>query len=171
MPTEQPVVPHLVINGAARAIDFYVRALGAHEVSRSDEPNGPRVLHAELVIGDSTIYVCDDFAERDAGRLRHPHALGGVPLVLHRSVDDCDAAVIRAAQAGARVVMAPADQHWGERYAVIEDPFGFHWSFGHPLLRATGTSTAANALQPVVVKPGTTPRPVPRPITSPDGQG
>jgi PhnB protein len=167
---EQPVVPHLVINGAARAIDFYIRALGAHEVSRSDEPNGPRVLHAELVIGDSTIFICDDFAERDAGRLRHPHALGGVPLVLHRSVDDCDAAVTRAAQAGARVVMAPADQHWGERYAVIEDPFGFHWSFAHALVPETGPAPAEAEPRPVV-KVSAAPRPVSRPVASADGMG
>jgi len=44
-----------------------------------------------------------------------------------------DAAVKRAAEAGATVTMPPWDAFWGARYARILDPFGHSWSFAHPL--------------------------------------
>src|SRR2546426_2962164 len=45
------ITPHLVVRGAGSAIDFYKRAFGAEELSRSPGPGG-LLMHAELKIGD-----------------------------------------------------------------------------------------------------------------------
>jgi len=129
------VIPHLVLVGASAAIEFYKKALGAVEIARHAADDGRRLMHAEIRLGASTIFLCDEFPEYSEGKSRNPKALGGVPLVLHQNVPNCDAAMKAATDAGARVVMPAADQFWGDRYGVIEDPFGYQWSFSHPLAR------------------------------------
>lgn len=127
------LVPHLVVNGAAKAIDFYKKAFGAEELSRHPAQDGTRLMHAELKIGPSTVYLCDDFPEMCAGKSRTPVALGGTPVVMHQNVRDTDAAIKRAADAGAKVTMPAADMFWGARYGQVQDPFGHTWAFGGPL--------------------------------------
>jgi PhnB protein len=51
-------IPHLIIDGAAKAIDFYKDAFGAEEIWRSQAPGGEKIMHAEIRIGDSVIYLC-----------------------------------------------------------------------------------------------------------------
>jgi len=53
------VTPSLVVAGAAKAIDFYKKALGAEELMRFPGPDG-KIMHAELRIGDSTIMLADE---------------------------------------------------------------------------------------------------------------
>jgi PhnB protein len=127
------LVPHLVVKGGARAIEFYKTALGAIEINRSPEPNGERLLHAELKIGTSPLFLSDDFPEYAGGVSRAPAPGSPTPVTLHLDVPNCDAAVAQAAAAGATVIMAPMDMFWGDRYAKITDPFGHEWSFAHPL--------------------------------------
>ncbi|MGD9692967.1 MAG: VOC family protein [Phycisphaerales bacterium] len=130
------VRPHLTVNGADAAIDFYVKALGAkeiHERVRADD--GKRLLHGEMLIHGTVVYICDDFPEFCGGKSRDPKKLGGTPIRLHQCVPNCDEAVNRAAAAGATVVGPPSDMFWGDRYGVIEDPFGYEWSFSHPLAK------------------------------------
>lgn len=128
------VIPHLVLSNCAGAVDFYIKAFGATEIHhRVLEEGGTRVMHTEITIGPSTLYLCDDFPEYCGGKSRTPHALGGVPFVLHQSVPNCDEAMTKAISAGARVIMPAQDQFWGDRYGVVEDPFGYQWSFSHPL--------------------------------------
>jgi PhnB protein len=126
------VLPHFVVDGAVKAIDFYVRAFGAVEVRRSPIPDG-RLMHAEIRIGISTVYLSDDFPEYRGGKKTSPHALGGTPITLHQYVADCDAAVAKAVAAGASIVMPPSDCFWGDRYGQVMDPFGHVWSFAHRL--------------------------------------
>jgi uncharacterized glyoxalase superfamily protein PhnB len=57
-----------------------------------------------------------------------PKALGGTPMTINLRVADADAVFERAVQAGAKPVMAPADMFWGDRYGVLEDPFGHRWA-------------------------------------------
>lgn len=118
------VTPHLVCAGAAAAIDFYKKAFGAVEHGRLPGPDG-RIMHAMLRIGDSAVMLVDEMPEW--GSLG-PKALKGSPVTIHLYVDDADAFVKRAAQAGAKVTMPVAEQFWGDRYGRIEDPFGHHWS-------------------------------------------
>ncbi|MEQ9616728.1 MAG: VOC family protein [Phycisphaerales bacterium] len=122
------VIPHLVVKGAAEALEFYAKAFGAEELCRMPAPDG-RVMHAEFKIGNSIFYICDDFPEFCGGKPRNPQALGNSPCNLHMYVKDTDAAVKKAVDAGATVTMPPQDMFWGDRYAVTQDPFGHIWSF------------------------------------------
>ena len=128
-PGKEQVIPHLVCDPCAQAIDFYKKAFGAEELWRMPAPDG-RVMHAELRIGTSVIFLADDFPEYCGGKASSPKALRGTRVTMHRYVQDCDAAITRAQQAGATVKMPAADMFWGDRYGVIQDPFGHNWSFG-----------------------------------------
>jgi PhnB protein len=127
------VVCHLVVQGGAEALDFYKEAFGAEEIARMPAEDGKRLMHAELKLDGSTIFVCDDFPEYCGGKSRHPGALGGSPVTMHRYVPDVDAAIKRATDAGAKVVMPAADMFWGDRYGLVQDPFGHSWSLATPL--------------------------------------
>lgn len=134
----QGVTPHLIPDNAAAAIDFYVKALGATEVMRMPAEDGKRLMHAHLIINGMQVFLMDHFPEYkpehgNSNDVQPPKVLGGSTMVLHLEVENCDESVKRAADAGARVTMPPWDAFWGARYAQIVDPFGYAWSFGHPL--------------------------------------
>jgi len=116
------VTPGLTVRGAAEAIDFYKRALGARERMRMGAPDG-KVGHAELAIGDSVIFLGDEFPEG----CKSPQTLGGTTTALHIYVPNVDAAIKRAVDAGAQITMPVADMFWGDRYGRIRDPFGHEW--------------------------------------------
>jgi PhnB protein len=128
------LTPHIVVDGAAKAIEFYKAAIGAVEVSRMPDPGSDRLMHAVLTIGDSTLFLCDDFPEH-CGFSRAPKPGTHTPVTFHLDVPNCDEAVTRAVAAGASVTMPATDMFWGDRYAKIIDPFGHEWSFAHPLPR------------------------------------
>ena len=118
------VTPHLVCAGAADAIEFYKKAFNAVETSRLPGPDG-KLMHASIKIGDSTLMLVDE--SPDWGMLS-PKALKGTPITIHLYVENADAFAAHAASAGAKVVMPVADMFWGDRYGVLEDPFGHRWS-------------------------------------------
>lgn len=118
---------YLTVDGAAEAIDFYTRAFGAREKFRLAEPNG-RIGHAELDFGGTTIMLADAFPEYG---LRDPKALGGTAVTMHLHVDDADAAIRRAVEAGATLEREPSDAFYGERGGSVFDPFGHRWLIGH----------------------------------------
>ena len=128
-PGNEGLVPHLVVDGCAEAIDFYKKAFGAEEIRRSAAPDGKRLMHAEIKIGGHPVYLCDDFPEYCGGQSHHPRALGASPVTIHRYVASCDAAIAQAEQAGATVTMPAQDMFWGDRYGKVTDPFGHEWSF------------------------------------------
>jgi PhnB protein len=113
--------PQLVLDDAPAAIDWYKKALGAQEVSRSLGPVG-KVMHAELQFGDTRIMLNDAMMGS-----RGPKALGGSPVTLWLYVDDCDALFQRAVGAGAQVKMPVTDQFWGDRCGGLTDPHGYSW--------------------------------------------
>ncbi|HZL73079.1 MAG TPA: VOC family protein [Planctomycetota bacterium] len=117
------VTPHLNVQGAARAIEFYRKAFGAEELFRLPTPDG-KVLHAEIKIGDSIIMLGDEIPEM----MPAPFVRGNLPVTIHLYVDDCDAVYRRATEAGATPMGPPTDMFWGDRYAVVRDPFGQNWS-------------------------------------------
>jgi PhnB protein len=121
------VTPHLVVRGAARAIDFYTEALGAQELMRMPAPDG-KIMHAELRLGDSNVFLVDEFDEPREEGITSPVKLGATTVTVHLYVDDVDAAIQRAAAAGAKVTLPPTDMFWGDRYGRILDPFGHSWS-------------------------------------------
>ncbi len=127
------VSAHITVDGCAGAIEFYKKAFGAEEIRRAPDRDGKRLIHAEIRIAGTLIYMNDPFPEHTGGRKIDPKSLGATPVIFHQYVADCDAAVMRAADAGAKVVMPAADQFWGDRYGMVEDPWGFAWSFATPL--------------------------------------
>jgi PhnB protein len=134
MPMEvQPaVLPHLVVDDAAAAIDFYVKAFDAVEHGRVPGPDG-KLIHAALAINGSTVMLNDDFPEMSGGKSMTPKALGGTPVTVHLVVTDVDKKFQHAVDAGATVVVPLQDQFWGDRYGVLQDPFGHQWSMGQPV--------------------------------------
>lgn len=123
------LAPHLVCAGAGEAMDFYKRAFDAEEVLRLPGPDG-KLMHGRLLINGATLMLVDE--NRDYG-MAGPLALGGSPVTMHMTVADVDATVAQAVAAGATVTMPAADMFWGERYAMIKDPFGHNWAIATAL--------------------------------------
>src|SRR6187402_1421400 len=117
------VTPYLIISGAAKAIDFYVKALGATEVMRLD--HGGKIGHAEIKLGDSHVMLADEFPEMGA---RSPQSLGGTPVGICLYVPNVDELFQRAVDAGAKVERPVQDQFYGDRSGTIVDPFGHKWT-------------------------------------------
>jgi uncharacterized glyoxalase superfamily protein PhnB len=118
-------MPHLTVKNAAQMIDFYKKAFGAVENRRSPGPDGTTIMHAEIQIGQSRIFLNDEFPEMGAVS---PVGLKGTPVTIHMFVEDVDRLFQQAVAAGAEVVMPLADQFWGDRYGVVKDPSGHQWS-------------------------------------------
>lgn len=118
------VTPHLVIRGAAEAIEFYKKALGAQELSRMTSPDG-KIGHAELKIGDSIIFLADEFP--GPGCAKSPQTVGACTSTLNLYVPDVDAAFRKAITAGGKETMPVTDMFWGDRYGTFTDPFGHTW--------------------------------------------
>jgi len=118
------LTPFLTVRDAARAIAFYKQAFGAQERGVMKSPDG-KIMHAELMIGDSIIMLSDEFPEFGA---LSPESTGGAGMGLHIYIDGVDAAFDRAVKAGAQVEMPVMDQFWGDRYGKLKDPFGHKWS-------------------------------------------
>ena len=120
------IIPHLVVKGADAAIGFYKKALGAQELSRSPAMDGKRLMHAMLKIGDSVIFLADEFPEM--GGCKAPAPKDGSPVTINLYVEDVDKVFNQAVAGGATVRMPPADMFWGDRYSQIVDPFGHIWA-------------------------------------------
>ena len=118
------LMPHLICGGAAEAIEFYKRGFGATEMIRMAGPDG-KIMHACVSINGSHVMLVDE--NRDYGMLG-PKSLGGTPVTIHLNVADVDKATAQAVEAGAKVVMPVDDMFWGDRYGIVEDPFGHRWS-------------------------------------------
>lgn len=122
------MIPHLIVNGAAKAIEFYKKAFGAEEMHKLPAPDGKRLMHAALKIDGRFVFLADDFPEMCGGKASSPAALGATPVVIHRYVQDVDAAMQKAVDAGATLTMPAMDAFWGDRYGQVTDPFGHLWS-------------------------------------------
>lgn len=120
----QSLTPYLIVKNAREAIAFYGRAFGAEEVFRLTDPNDGRIGHAELKLGESTVMIADEYP--DFGALS-PDTIGGSPVTFHLATSTVDANLARAVGSGAVVLRAAADQAYGERVAMVVDPFGHRW--------------------------------------------
>ena len=116
--------PYLAVDDAAEALEYYKRAFGAKERGRMEAPDG-KIGHAEIQIGDSLVMLSDPFPQAST---RTPKELGGTTASVFLYVENVDAFVQRAVDAGATVSMEVADQFWGDRFGTITDPFGHSWS-------------------------------------------
>jgi len=118
------ISPYLAVDDAAEAIEYYKKAFGAEETERMEAPGG-KIGHAELKIGDSHVMLSDPFPQAST---RPPKELGGTSASIFMYVEDVDAVVQKAVDAGATVTMEVEDQFWGDRFGSITDPFGHNWS-------------------------------------------
>lgn len=119
------VTPYISVRGGAEAIEFYKKAFGAKERYRFAAPDGKKVGHAEITIGDSIVMLADEMEEYGN---KSPKSLNGTPVNLCVYVQDVDEAFKRAVEAGAKVVRPVTDMFYGDRTGCIEDPFGHTWS-------------------------------------------
>jgi PhnB protein len=125
LPAEFPgPTPQIVVDDAEGAIRFYGTAFAADELVRNRAPDG-RVMHCELLVYGGRLLVIDDFEEDEVSA---PRRLGGSTVRMHLYVPDADEVHERAVGAGATSLMAPCDAFWGDRYAIVRDPYGHHWS-------------------------------------------
>ena len=119
------VTPAIIVHDAPAALEFYAKGLGAKERSRAIGPGG-KIWHSEIEVGDSVVMVSDEFPEMGG---KSAKTIGDAPGGLWVYVENVDAAHDRAVGAGATSIRPPEDQFWGDRMAIIEDPFGHTWTF------------------------------------------
>ncbi|MET3528199.1 VOC family protein [Phenylobacterium koreense] len=127
------VIPHLAVDGASAASEFYQKAFGAKEVFRLPADDGVRLLHCALLVNGGTLMICDVFPDMpEHGAPFQPSS----SYTMHLQVDDIDSWSQRALDAGAEVVMPVDLMFWGDRYGILRDPFGIQWSMGEPQPKA-----------------------------------
>jgi PhnB protein len=120
------VIPHIMIDGAAEAIEFYKTAFGASEYFRLPGDDG-RIVYAEIGIQGSTLMLGDAAAPFAAP------AGTGASVALHVYVPDVDRITAQAVATGAEVLSPPADMSYGARQSMLRDPFGHVWIFLTPI--------------------------------------
>jgi PhnB protein len=113
------ITPHLTIDGCAKAIEWYKKALGAEEMMRAPDPSGQKIWHASMRIGNSIFFLNDAFPDMGGGA--HMSSLWIY-------TDNVDQAWKRAVDAGGKPTMPLADMFWGDRMGTLTDPFGNRWS-------------------------------------------
>jgi PhnB protein len=118
------VTPYLILDDAARALEFYKKGLGAVELMRFPAPGG-KIGHAEIKIGDSPIMLADEAPQMGH---RSPESIGGTPVSIMLYVEDVDAVYRRALAAGAKELQPLKDQFYGDRSGTLRDPFGHVWT-------------------------------------------
>ena len=119
-----PIIPHIVVQGAERAVAFYVDAFGAEEIDRIPIPDG-RLMSVRMRFGDGIMHLADEFPEMG---VLAPPSIGGTAVVLSLEVADADAVFAQAVAAGASVRQPVADMFWGDRHGQLDDPFGHRWN-------------------------------------------
>ncbi len=117
------VTPYLIVNNAARAIDYYKNVFGATELMRMPGPDG-KIGHAELKIGDSIVMLAD---ENVAMGNRSAESIGASPVSLYVYLPDVDKAFEKAVAGGAKILKPVEDQFYGDRSGFLRDPFGHLW--------------------------------------------
>lgn len=129
------ITPYILVNGAAKFIDFLKEAFGAEEKGRVPAPSG-KIMHAEVKLGNSMIEMSDGSEQ-----------FAPSPVALHYYVNDADATYARAIAAGATALYAMTDQDYGDREGGVKDPFGNSWFIATPKTY-TPFPGQMNAIQP-----------------------
>jgi predicted kinase/uncharacterized glyoxalase superfamily protein PhnB len=158
--TTSRLTPLLVVRGAARAIDFYVHALGATVLARFEHGPHRHLSHADLALGSATWSLTEELRAWNSDA---PDSLGGSPVVMQLEVEDAGATVTAMLDAGATTVF-PLVEFLGERMARLRDPFGHVWILKQPLERLSLDEIARRrdelfehfSRMPIDVSPSTT---------------
>lgn len=124
-----PITPHIVVQGAEKAVAFYRASFGAVEVERIPTPDG-RLMSVVLTITGAPFHVADEFPEMG---VLAPPTIGGTPVVLSLEVSDAEAVFAQAIASGAVVRQPLQDMFWGDRHSQLVDPFGHVWNISQHL--------------------------------------
>ena len=130
----QPITPYLTINGADKALEFYQKAFGATDIFRHPGEDG-RLFHARMTINGGIVMMSDDYS-KDHGGPPAPTPDNTAPVAVSIALDSpekVDAMFAQAVSAGANGVVPPEDMFWGDRFAIVVDPFGHRWMLDAPL--------------------------------------
>jgi len=146
MATASPpkIIPHLCVRGVDAAIAFYEKAFGAKCEMRMPAKDGIRIMHAQLALFGGTVMMHDEFPE-SSHTVLSPATRGGTTVAININLagpKDVDAAIAKAATAGAKAIMPAGDMFWGSRYGRVEDPFGHVWAFNAPLGKMSESKSA-----------------------------
>lgn len=120
------VTPYLMVEDAKKAIEYYQTVFNAVERMRFPSPDGQKVMHAELEIGDSVIMLADALCPQMGSSA--PGPTRNTPVSLHLYVANVDKTFDLAVAKGATVVKPVQDQFYGDRSGCVQDPFGHVWS-------------------------------------------
>jgi PhnB protein len=115
--------PELFIGNGIKDISFYEKAFGAKEQVRFSNDDGS-VHVAELSIGGALFHVHEVTAKR---YYVSPDSIGATSVCIGLFVDDVDATVRTAVEAGATEINPAQDYEYGYRQATLKDPFGHYW--------------------------------------------
>jgi uncharacterized glyoxalase superfamily protein PhnB len=133
----QRIVPFIGYEDAAAAIEWLERALGFVEDRSARHEEEGTITHAELALGDATIYLSTprDYASplrmRETSELaRRAYDNSWVIDGYFVEVDDVDAHYERARAAGATILREPEEPGIGQRIYSAEDLEGHRWMFG-----------------------------------------
>ena len=135
------IAPHIVVTDGVKAIELFKQAFGASELSRLMTPDGKGLMHAQLKIGNSMLMLASEFPPN----VLSPKSRGGTSVFLHIYTEDADATFAQAVKAGCTVKMPMTDMFWGDRYGLVEDPFGHQWSIATHKHDYSQEQIAANA--------------------------
>ncbi len=126
MSTTQTITPYYMVVDAQQLITFTKSAFDARIGKITNLPGTDKITHAEMQIGNSTLFFADSSANGLCGPECHDKNEQPSTVQLWLSVDDAKKAYQKAVAAGATGVMPVADQ--GEAYVGgIVDPFGNLW--------------------------------------------
>ena len=121
--------PYITVQDAAAAISFYQNAFGATERFRLVDSATGKIGHAELNLKGGLLMLSDE----NPAWNKSPQTLGGTPVKFSLMVENADAAIAKAAAAGATVQMPATDMFYGFRSGCVCDPFGHIWMLQHEI--------------------------------------
>lgn len=116
------LTPYLSVDGARKAIEFYKEAFGALERETMPNDTGDRLMHAQLDVNGSPLFLSDFFPDYGYPPVA-PQAFN-----LHLHVDDAQKWWDRAVGAGCTVASPLKTEFWGDIYGQLKDPFGVTWA-------------------------------------------
>jgi uncharacterized glyoxalase superfamily protein PhnB len=137
------ITPHIVVQGAEKAVAYYRDAFGAEELDRIPTPDG-RLMSVRLRIGDGLLHVADEFPEMG---VLAPPTLGGTPVVLSVEVADAEAVFAQAIAAGGQVRQPLREVFWGDLHGQLDDPYGHRWNVSQHLRDVPHAEVVAAAAQ------------------------
>ena len=133
------VLPYLIVRNASEAIQFYQKAFDAKEIYRYSNKEGNVIMHAEIEIGDYSIFLADECEGSTpfSNLYRSPETLNATSVILHVYTDDVDSLYEQALNAGVESIMPLTEMFWGDRYGQVKDPYGHLWSLATQIKHMT----------------------------------